>query len=71
MAVRPPWRGRVNTHGFILDGKSYRQGPATTQTPNNPAVSSVRIIMHMQPYYYRVRQVKPCHLLGEVAGRSS
>ncbi len=26
MVVSPLWRGPGNTHGFILDGKSYRQG---------------------------------------------
>ncbi len=27
--------------------------------------------MHVQSHYYRVRQVEPCHQLGEEAGRSS
>ncbi len=27
--------------------------------------------MHMQPYYYSVRQVETCHQLGEVARCSS
>ncbi len=26
MVVRPLWRGPGNIHGFIQDGKSYRQG---------------------------------------------
>ncbi len=38
MVVRP---GSI--HGFVLDGKSYRQGEATAQTPTVPAVSGVRI----------------------------
>ncbi len=37
------WRGEGNIHGFTLDGKSYRQGQATAQIPNEPAVSDVKI----------------------------
>ncbi len=29
MVVNPLWRGLGNTPGFVLDGKSYRQGWAT------------------------------------------
>ncbi len=43
MVVSPLWRGTGNIHGFILDGKAYRQGKATAQTPTVPAVSGVRI----------------------------
>ncbi len=32
-----------NIHGFVLDGKSYRQGWVTAQTPTVPAVSFVTI----------------------------
>ncbi len=39
------WRGPGNVHGFALDGKPYRQGWVTAQTPTMPAVSSVRIRM--------------------------
>ncbi len=28
-------------------------------------------LMHVKPNFYHVRQVEPCHRLGEVAGRSS
>ncbi len=44
MAVSPLWRGPVNIHGFVLDGKYYRQEWATSQTPSVPAVSILRII---------------------------
>ncbi len=63
MLVSPLWRGPGNIHGFILDGKSYRQGWATAQTPNEPE--------ERQSYYYRVRWVEPCRRIGEVARRSS
>ncbi len=43
MVVSPLWRAPDNIHGFILDGKSYRQGLATAQTPTVTAVSGVRI----------------------------
>ncbi len=43
MVVIPLWRGPGNIHGFVLGGKSYRQGLATTQTPTVTAVSGVRI----------------------------
>ncbi len=43
MVVSPLWRGPGNVHGFVLDGKSYRQGEATAQTPTVTAVSGVRI----------------------------
>ncbi len=36
-------RGPGNTHGFVLYGKSHRQGWATAQIPCEPAASSVRI----------------------------
>ncbi len=42
MVVSPLWCGPGNIHGFDLDGKSYRQGLAAAQTPNEPAVSGVR-----------------------------
>ncbi len=43
MVVSPLWRGPGNIHGFVLDGKSYRQGLASAQTPTVTAVSGVRI----------------------------
>ncbi len=43
MVVSPLWRGPGNTHGFLLDGESYRLGQATAQTLTEPAVSGVRI----------------------------
>ncbi len=43
MLVSPLWRGPGNMHGFVLDGKSYRQGKATAQTPTVTAVSGVKI----------------------------
>ncbi len=58
MVVSSMWRGPGNIHGFILDGKSYRQGWATVQTLNERAFSSVKM-------------TTPCHRLGEVARRSS
>ncbi len=29
MVVTPLWRGLGNIHGFVLDGKSYREGYTT------------------------------------------
>ncbi len=43
MVVSPLRRGPGNIHGFIRDGKSYRQGQATAQTPTVPAVSGAMI----------------------------
>ncbi len=43
MVVSPLWRGPGNIHGFVLDGKSYRQEQVTAQTPTVTAVSGVRI----------------------------
>ncbi len=54
MIVSALWRGPRNIHGFILDGKSYRQGSATVQTPTATAVSAVDFT-HVQPHYYYVR----------------
>ncbi len=34
MVVSPLWRGPANIQGFVLGGKSYQLGLATTQTPN-------------------------------------
>ncbi len=42
VVVSPMWRELGNTHVFVLDGKSYRQGKATAQAPNVFAVSGVR-----------------------------
>ncbi len=43
VVVSPLWRGPGSIHGFILDGKSYRQGWATAQTPTVPAEFGVDI----------------------------
>ncbi len=43
MVVSPLWRGPGNIHGFILEGKSYRQEQATAQTLTVTAVFGVRI----------------------------
>ncbi len=43
MVMSPLWHELGNIHGFVPDGKSYRQGWATAQTPNGPAISSVRV----------------------------
>ncbi len=43
MVVSPLWCGPGNIHGFVLNGKPYRQGQAAAQTPTMTAVSSVRI----------------------------
>ncbi len=75
MVVGLLWRGPGNIHGFVLDGKSYRQGLTTAQTPisvrryrrDDNNVDLIRV----QPHYYRVRQVEPCRRLGEVARRLS
>ncbi len=49
--MSPLWRGPGNIHGFILDGKSYRQGQATSQTPTVTAVSGVRITTLLSQTY--------------------
>ncbi len=49
--------------------KSNGQGQATAQTPTVTAASDVSITTCN--LYYHVRQVEPCHRLGEVARRSS
>ncbi len=36
----PLWRGPGNINGFIVDGKFYRQGQATAQTPTEPVCVS-------------------------------
>ncbi len=43
MAVSPLLCGPGNMNGFVLDGKSYRQGWATAQMPNKPALSGLTI----------------------------
>ncbi len=43
MVVSPLWRGLGNIQGVALDGKSYRQGQATAQTPTVTAASGVMI----------------------------
>ncbi len=64
----PLWRGTGSIHGFVLGGKSYQQGWATAQAPNYVhrfwCEESNVDLTHMQPHYYRVRQVEPCHKLG-------
>ncbi len=75
VVVSPLWRSPNNIHGFILDGKSYRQIQATAQNTNY--VHRFRYednnvdLIRVQLYYYRVRQVDPCHRFGKVARRSS
>ncbi len=46
------------------NGKSYRQGEATAQTPNERCEDN-----NVHHQYYHVWQVEPCHRLGEVARR--
>ncbi len=43
MVVSLLWRGPGNINGFVLDGKSYRQGQATAHTLTLSAVLGVRI----------------------------
>ncbi len=59
------WRGPANIHGFVLGGRSYRQGWATAQTLTEP----VNLVC-VQPHYYRVWQVEPCQRFGEASKRS-
>ncbi len=59
LVVRSLWRGPDNTHGFTLGRKFNRKGWATAQTPNELAVSGVS--KHVQPHYYHMRQLAPCH----------
>ncbi len=58
-----------NIRGFVLGGQRYRPGLTTVETPNEPVVSGVR--MCVPPHYHRVRQMEPCHRLGEVSRHSS
>ncbi len=46
--VNPLWNGTGNILGFVLDGKSYRQGKATAQTPTEPEVRSARISVSLK-----------------------
>ncbi len=62
MVVSPLWCGPGNIHGFILDGKSYRQGKATAQTPIVPAVSGMKITTLL---------LRKCHLTTISCGRWS
>ncbi len=48
MVWSPLWCGLGNIHGFVLDGKPYRQGWATAQTINEPAVSDMGVKMSIQ-----------------------
>ncbi len=41
-------------HGFVLDGKSYRQGQDTVQIPIYPAVSGVRALTPLIKLHYRL-----------------
>ncbi len=64
MVVSPPWHGLGNIYGFVLDGKPYRQGWITVQTPpvNNISLMQVQL---------RCYQMELCHRLCEEARRSS
>ncbi len=64
MVVSPLWRGPGNIHGFVLDGKSYRQGNRLLFKHH---VRNNVDLMRVQPYYYRARQVAPCRRFGELA----
>ncbi len=65
-----PWSRMGNIHGFVLNWQSYWSRSPTAQTLN-----SVRHFWYessnVQPHYYRLRYVEPCHWLGEVARCSS
>ncbi len=50
MAMSSLWRGPDNINGFIMDGKYYRYGWVTAQTPIEPAVSGVRITTSTSRY---------------------
>ncbi len=69
MAVSPLRRGLINIYGFVLGGKSYLQGWDTAHTPTELCVDNNVSLRHVLSHYYRVRQVEPCHRLGEVARR--
>ncbi len=68
MVVNPLCREAGNIHGFVLDGKSYRQGWATSQNakyvPRFRCEDNNIDLMRVRPHHYCVRQVEPCHLLG-------
>ncbi len=65
----PMWRRTVNIHGFVLRGKSQREGWATAQASlvsyNNVSY------MRMQLLFHRMQQVEPCRELSGVARRPS
>ncbi len=68
MVVTPLYRGPGNAHSFVLDEKMLptRIGYCSNTNcncrfrceDNNIAFTNV------QPHYYRVRQLEPCHHLG-------
>ncbi len=68
MVVSPLWRGPGNIHGFVLDGKSYRQGKGYCLNTNNDrrfrCEDNTVAFTNVQPHYYHVRQVEPCPHLG-------
>ncbi len=62
MVVSCLWCGPGNVHGCVLGGRSYRQGWANDQKPNEPVGFTCA-----QSHYFRVRQVESYHRLGEIA----
>ncbi len=61
-------RRSLNSKNNTLNGKPFRKGNATAQLPTVPTLLRCEDnnvdSAHVQPHYYRVRHVEPCHHLG-------
>ncbi len=64
MVVSPLWRGPGYIRGFIVDEKSYCYCSNTNCDRRFRCEDNNVDLTHVQPHYYRVWQVEPCHQLG-------
>ncbi len=66
MVVSPLWREPYNIHGFILPTmigySSYTNCARRFRCEDNSVAFT-----NVQPHYYRVRQVEPCHQLARIS----
>ncbi len=61
MVVSPLWRGLGNISGWTRIGYSSNTNYARRFRCEDISV----YLMHVQPHYYRVRPVEPCHLVKQ------
>ncbi len=68
MVVSPLWHEPDNIHGFVLDRKTQPTRIGYCSNTNNDrrfwCEDNNVALTDLQPHYYRVRQVEPCHQLG-------